>query len=1190
MRIVFPTKQTASTHFSYEKVYLLPTLVNLPILIRSVTVRKCEATSSILENFLRTGGLHRLLSGVEPELSAPRGAAVLFGASFCSENTAQHADRLFSLLRQNINRLTGQTASDDEAQIIGECEEFLEFMKSRIFRSGLESSTTCLCYKDNVSTRDLLTRNLKILLRHAGRLSDTSLSSMKDPTTLKSTPVFRFKLLIRWTVVEVLSRQETEGYCDDSSSVNAEVISLVEDLLLCAKKLKNEEMFSCLDMKLLWVALLRLTQWRSERESSPSFWSLSSSLLTKLFLNAEMNENTIEFCWFALYQLSLLFSFDVYGRDRSVENATLDSNWVFVEELIKHSFVSSDVKMSENFSRKCLCHLYALCQLWSIGLDAITSIWGPLWEIYSKRLNERFTMLNQSTDSYRIASSLEELVTDVKDVCNLKQASTALRFTSFQWFLRIALCLLSTSNSSVQKQLKSRIYSRFHRRRMQDLTEIGLTNFLTMFLALSCMAEASDAGGKMTQLLELLSTEKNLNVGKQRRVFWGYFALMSLTSNDRDICNDVVKSSCALFDNWCNLFMSHGLLSTPLLMLCLSTPLLMFSLLFMSRMYRSYNGKAKEAKEIWFLIAEYLEQVKCLVSKSETPLRGCEHLLLGSGLSVLLSSSKENELLVTLSCLNAVTSCFRKRKNKYSATEKTSKEFAGSLWNHVLPCLKTKARHQHLSSTVKVALASLCAEMFFLSNSINFSLDQGLRRLADDFILAADLSYSFLIPLLERLLSDRVATKKLCELHNFQTQLISIWIRCFLTFVLDGSSKNVATKTMLQNSLEDISDQILKIEQVRDVAEKQFRERADDIYASFPAERCLHSFIMTLGDLHFTEMEASATNADNIKERLLSYLGDITKHLDAVLLSSAPLPEAIRMVCVFCGILVKYCSRMLYSSHDHRCLLPRLLDRVFPQRKKVISPALSTWQRRTVCLFLQGLSCLPPDHTGFVKRKYKELFQQFLLAHLQDRTASDLTSGFEELLTVKCPVGSSQQLRDSRRLSMEIITDRFLVLPKHPNELVLILNFLKSTFAATSSGGQIASDASLLLPVTLACLLACERWSSSSLPQRMQQLVIDVLTVMLKACRQNTAILSTSQLLTLFRTYLTSNLETSQALAFKPLYAVANVDKELCSLLLPDIERGISEIEHRRGTGSDRGLRAALEDFRRMVRLRSENY
>ena len=95
-----------------------------------------------------------------------------------------------------------------------------------------------------------------------------------------------------------------------------------------------------------------------------------------------------------------------------------------------------------------------------------------------------------------------------------------------------------------------------------------------------------------------------------------------------------------------SLFMSHGLLSTPLLMLyaslypsprvfypichrCLSTPLLMFSLLFMSRMYRSYNGKAKEAKEIWFLIAEYLEQVKCLVSKSETPLRGCEHLLLG---------------------------------------------------------------------------------------------------------------------------------------------------------------------------------------------------------------------------------------------------------------------------------------------------------------------------------------------------------------------------------------------------------------------------------------------------------------------------------------------------------------------------------------------------------------------------------
>ena len=67
-------------------------------------------------------------------------------------------------------------------------------------------------------------------------------------------------------------------------------------------------------------------------------------------------------------------------------------------------------------------------------------------------------------------------------------------------------------------------------------------------------------------------------------------------------------------------------------------------------------------------------------------------------------------------------------------------------------------------------------------------------------------------------------------------------------------------------------------------------------------------------------MEASATNADNIKERLLSYLGDITKHLDAVLLSSAPLPEAIRMVCVFCGILVKYCSRMLYSSVS-QCLV-----------------------------------------------------------------------------------------------------------------------------------------------------------------------------------------------------------------------------------------------------------------------------
>ncbi|XP_065831674.1 vacuolar fusion protein CCZ1 homolog [Oscarella lobularis] len=44
-------------------------------------------------------------------------------------------------------------------------------------------------------------KNLKILLRHAGRfLSDTSLSSMKDPTTLKSTPVLRFRLLIRWRI------------------------------------------------------------------------------------------------------------------------------------------------------------------------------------------------------------------------------------------------------------------------------------------------------------------------------------------------------------------------------------------------------------------------------------------------------------------------------------------------------------------------------------------------------------------------------------------------------------------------------------------------------------------------------------------------------------------------------------------------------------------------------------------------------------------------------------------------------------------------------------------------------------------------------------------------------------------------------------------------------------------------------
>ncbi|XP_077159847.1 protein MMS22-like isoform X2 [Paroedura picta] len=548
-------------------------------------IRTGKRTFSV-DSYLASGSLKRILLRLDPfPTDYEEDTVELFGFQWVTETAlVESCTLLFGLFRQLMYKLENliQPSSADFGQaanlhweahnIRQQCIKFLQYVKVFIFRylEPLKTEDDELLHpfeKQEVQLPSLLVEELHSLTLYIGRLFEIPSSILGGFSIQSQAKLFppswhllHLHLDIHWSVLEILhildeklSRQTVYAHkFTNLTGENLTNISLFEqhcgnllhDLISLSinryAKVRLSEALSthpypCSCIKELWVLLIHMLDHRSKGSLTEPFWvwmnkilknvsDKSSHVEARCAFESVLCKDPLSFSWWVITHLSSLYHFDHNGNVK--EKKPIESNWPFVEDLLKQSVNSQTGILEEQLRMHLQCCL-TLSHIWDANLPTVTI----LWEYYSKNLNSPFTIpwfgLKGLANISKTPMSMYELV---KSCCSdIHSPDAYVSRNSYQIFLCILAQIMKktveTNGVHPWKQIKGRIYSKFHQKRMRELTEAGLQNFFHLFLVLAAMAETEDVASRVMELLRFLSPASTSL--SQRALLWkGCFAFI----------------------------------------------------------------------------------------------------------------------------------------------------------------------------------------------------------------------------------------------------------------------------------------------------------------------------------------------------------------------------------------------------------------------------------------------------------------------------------------------------------------------------------------------------------------------------------------------------------------------------------------------------------------------------------------
>nr|XP_048275818.1 protein MMS22-like isoform X2 [Myodes glareolus] len=631
------------------------------------------------ESYLAGGSLKRLILNLDPlPTNFEEDTVELFGFQWVTETALTNSCReLFHLFRQQLFNLESlaQVSCDfgkiatlhaKADSIRQQCVTFLHYIKVFIFRclkvQDAKNQNTSLHPYEALEAQlpSVLVDELRGLLLYIGHLAElpsVTLGAFVNQNQIKLFPpswhLLHLYLDTHWLVLEILHmlgeklKQVVYG-CQFISQTGESLtnVSLFEehcenlfcDLLNLAlnryDKVRSSEALminhcSCSCVKELWVLLIHLLDHRSKWSVSESFWNWLNKLLKTFFEKSSdqrrpasltQAKDPLGFSWWISVHVASLYQIDRHGL--SDEMRQMEPNWGFIEELLKQSVTVQDSILEEQLRMYLHCCL-TLCDFW----EPNTSIVTILWEYYSKNLNSSFSIswlpLKGLTN---IIKSPLSLLTMVKTCCCDKQDPDLYKSSSSY---TIFLCILAkvikkamkNSGPHPWKQVKGRIYSKFHQKRMEELTEVGLQNFFCLFLLLAAVAEIEDVASHVLDLLRFL---KPASTSSHRAIVWkGQMAfLLMYAQKNLDIGVWAEKLSCEFQEKAKEFLVSK-------------------------------NDEMIQRHTLWTLLSIYIDGVQEVFETSCCLYPSHEHLL-NDGFIMLLRACRESELRTVLSFLQAV--------------------------------------------------------------------------------------------------------------------------------------------------------------------------------------------------------------------------------------------------------------------------------------------------------------------------------------------------------------------------------------------------------------------------------------------------------------------------------------------------------------------------------------------------------
>ena len=180
---------------------------------------------------------------------------------------------------------------------------------------------------------------------------------------------------------------------------------------------------------------------------------------------------------------------------------------------------------------------YAIAMVTAVSCEPIVLLWE---HFYKQFTDPSYSTAHRSLHNPQsiITYSVRQLYTHIKSITSISIDNTTSCYRdeeNFQIFLRIVTRVMQSPNKELQwKYLKGKVFSKFYRKKMVELSSDGVVKFIQLFLVLAQVADVSEVGKKMIALLSM----RNLASanGKSLTIMWKAIFVLLLTFSDMRCC------------------------------------------------------------------------------------------------------------------------------------------------------------------------------------------------------------------------------------------------------------------------------------------------------------------------------------------------------------------------------------------------------------------------------------------------------------------------------------------------------------------------------------------------------------------------------------------------------------------------------------------------------------------------------
>ncbi|KAM4866070.1 protein MMS22-like isoform 2-T2 [Thomomys bottae] len=1133
------------------------------------------------ESYLANGSLKRLFLNLDPlPTNFEEDTVEIFGVQWVTETALVNSCReLFHLCRQQLYKLEellhtscdfGKISSlhSTAGNIRQQCVTFLHYVKVFIFRclkvQVAEDQVSVHPYEaSEAQLPSVLIDELHGLLLYIGHLYELpniNLGAFVNQNHIKKFPpswhLLHLHLDIHWQILEILHllgeklKQVVYGHqfvnlagdtLTNVSLFEEHCENLLYDLISLSlkryDKVRPSEALTshpcpCACIKELWVLLIHLLDHRCKWSLSESFWNCLNKLLKTLCEKSNdqrrpvpviQSRDPLGFSWWIITHVASFYQFDRHGiADKMRE---MKSNWNFIEELLKQSITAQNSSFSVSW----------------LPLKGIVSIKSPLAML---EMVKTCCQDKQDHDLYKSSSS----------------------YTIFLCILaKVVKKAMKSSGPHTWKQVKGRIYSKFHRKRMEELTEVGLQNFFNLFLLLAVVAETEDVASRVLDLMNFL---KPACVTSQRALIWkGQMAfLLMYAQKNLDIAVLAKKFACEFQEKAKEFLVSK-------------------------------NDDMVQRHNLWMLLSIYIDGVQEVFETSSCLYPSHENLL-NDGFTMLLRACRESEVRTLLNFLQAVLARIRsihqqlcqelQRENvdliiqtSLSAKERHLAAVASVLWKHFFSFLKS----QRMSQIVPLSqLADAAADFTLLAADIPSTAPSDLQPQPVISIIQLFGWDDIICPqVVTRYLNHVLQNSTLCEalFHSgyvpFQALTVRSWIRCVLQMYIrnfskpgdmfiDINSEQTVEKAYMEQ-LTELTRLSFKLPEVKSIFSNSQVE-----YLPVPEDpkRALVQFFEAVGITYRNLQTLSDKSAMVTKS--LEYLGEILKYIKPYLgkkTSSAGLHLTYEMM----GFLVKSWAQIFATSKAQK-LLFRIIDClllphvVLQQEKELPAPMLTAIQK-SLPMYLQGMCIVcyqSQNPIAYLNHLLGNVIEQYIGRFLP---ASPNVSGLGQhpvLLALRnsanVPLVSSLKKHIVQILRKSYFDFKGSV---PPPRLASVLAFILQLFKETRVE---VCEVELLLPGVLKCLLLVNE------PQ-VKRLATENLQYMVKTCQVGSDREPATQLTSVFRQFIQEYGMTYSYQVYGILETAAAVNQKVVIHLIPALTQSLKDSELKWGLGRNSAQREA---------------